>query len=43
MNSKPLLGDYRNRLASNLVGVLVVLVVSGLGVYKLLQVFGVID
>jgi NRAMP (natural resistance-associated macrophage protein)-like metal ion transporter len=43
MNSRSLLGDYRNRLASNLVGTLVVLVVSGLGVYKLLQVFGVTD
>jgi len=41
MNSASLLGDYRNRWGSNLVGALVVLVVSALGLFKLLQVFGV--
>ena len=40
MNSTRLLGDYKNRWRSNIVGVLVVLVVSGLGLFKLLQVFG---
>jgi Mn2+/Fe2+ NRAMP family transporter len=40
MNNPRLLGDYRNRLASNLVGGAVVLVVAGLGVFKLLQVAG---
>mgnify|MGYP001812654658 CR=1 FL=1 len=40
MNSTRLLGDFRNRWRSNVVGVLVVLVVSGLGIFKLLQVFG---
>ena len=41
MNSRRLLGDFRNGWLSNLVGVAVVLVVSGLGVFRLLQVFGV--
>ncbi len=41
MNSSTLLGDYKNRWLSNIVGGLVVLVVSGLGIFKLLQVFGV--
>ncbi len=40
MNSAALLGEYRNRWGSNLVGALVVLVVSALGLFKLLQVFG---
>lgn len=40
MNSAPLLGDYRNRWPTNIIGGLVVLVVSGLGVFKLTQVFG---
>ena len=43
MNSTRLLGDFRNRWRSNVVGVLVVLVVSGLGIFKLLQVFGLTD
>jgi manganese transport protein len=42
MNSAPLLGKYKNRWRSNIVGVLVVLVVSGLGIFKLLQVFGMV-
>ncbi len=40
MNSPRLLGDYRNRWASNLVGGGVVLVVAGLGLSRLVQVFG---
>jgi NRAMP (natural resistance-associated macrophage protein)-like metal ion transporter len=40
MNSPRLLGDYRNRWASNLVGGAVVLVVAGLGLSRLVQVFG---
>ena len=40
MNSASLLGKYKNSWRSNIVGVLVVLVVSGLGIFKLLQVFG---
>ncbi len=40
MNNPRLLGQYRNRLASNLVGGAVVLVVAGLGVFKLLQAAG---
>jgi len=39
MNSGRLLGDYKNRWRSNIVGGLIVLVVSGLGVFKLLQAF----
>lgn len=40
MNSTSLLGEYKNNWFSNLVGSLVVLVVSGLSVFKVLQVFG---
>lgn len=40
MNSASLLGEYKNNWFSNLVGSLVVLVVSGLSVFKILQVFG---
>jgi len=40
MNSSRLLGDYKNRWLSNIVGGLIVLVVSGLGIFKLLQAFG---
>ncbi|NCF20755.1 MAG: divalent metal cation transporter [Haliea sp.] len=42
MNSRRLLGDFRNRWRSNIVGVTVVVVVSGLGIFKLLQVFGLV-
>lgn len=42
MNSRRLLGEFRNGWFSNLVGLAVVLLVSGLGVFRLLQVFGVI-
>ena len=40
MNSSALLGQYRNRWLSNLVGGVIVLIVSGLGIFKLLQVLG---
>lgn len=40
MNNRGLLGEFRNRWASNSVGILVVLVVAGLGLFKLAQVFG---
>jgi manganese transport protein len=40
MNSRRLLGDYKNRWRSNVVGGLVVLVVSGLGIFKLAQAVG---
>lgn len=40
MNNKKLLGNYRNRWASNLLGGLVVVIVTGLGLFKLVQVFG---
>jgi Mn2+/Fe2+ NRAMP family transporter len=42
MNSRRLLGEFRNGWFSNLVGSAVVLLVSGLGVFRLLQVFGVV-
>ena len=40
MNSKALLGNYKNNGWSNLLGGLVVLVVTGLSIFKILQVFG---
>lgn len=43
MNNARLLGDFRNRWRSNLIAVLVVLVVSGLGIFKLLQVFDIAE
>lgn len=39
MNHKGVLGDFRNSLWSNLLGLTVVLVVSALGLFRLLQVF----
>ena len=39
MNNRGLLGDFRNRWASNAVGILVVLIVACLGLFKLSQVF----
>ena len=42
MNNRNLLGEFGNGWASNVVGGLVVAVVSGLGVFKLLQVLGVV-
>jgi NRAMP (natural resistance-associated macrophage protein)-like metal ion transporter len=40
MNNRQSLGAYRNRWGSNLLGGAVVLVVTGLGAFKLLQLFG---
>ena len=40
MNRSGLLGEHRNRLASNILGCAVVLITLGLGGLKLLQVFG---
>ena len=40
MNRSDLLGNYRNRLAANVLGVLVVLVVIGLSVFRLARVMG---
>jgi len=37
MNNRALLGEFRNRWSSNLVGALVVLLVAGLGLYKVVQ------
>ncbi len=39
MNHRGVLGDFRNGLWANLLGVSVVLVVSGLGIFKLVRVF----
>ena len=40
MNQSGQLGQYRNGIIANLLGLLVVLVTIGLGGLKLLQVFG---
>ena len=42
MNRSQQLGDYRNGIVSNLLGVFVVLVTVGLGGLKLLKVFGLV-
>ena len=42
VNDGALMGAFRNRPLQNVLGVLVVLVVTGLGVYQLLRVFGVV-
>lgn len=42
VNDGALMGAFRNRPLQNLLGVLVVLVVTGLGVYQLLRVFGAV-
>jgi NRAMP (natural resistance-associated macrophage protein)-like metal ion transporter len=42
MNSKKILGDYRNKLLSNIIGFIVVLVAIGLGLRSILNVLGVI-
>jgi Mn2+/Fe2+ NRAMP family transporter len=36
------MGEFKNGWFANLLGAMVVLVVSGLGLYQLLRVFGVI-
>ena len=41
VNDGALMGPFKNRPLQNVLGVLVVLVVTGLGVYQLLRVFGV--
>ena len=42
VNDANLMGSFRNRAAANLLGVLVVLVVAGLGGYQLMRVFGLV-
>ena len=42
VNDHKLMGSFRNRPAANLLGVLVVLVVAGLGSYQLMRVFGLV-
>jgi manganese transport protein len=42
MNRSDLLGRYKNGIAANLLGGVVVLVASGLGVFQLLRAFGVL-
>jgi manganese transport protein len=42
VNDGALMGAFKNRPLQNLLGVLVVLVVTGLGLYQLLRVFGVV-
>jgi Mn2+/Fe2+ NRAMP family transporter len=39
MNRVDLLGEYRNRLATNLLGAAVVAVVSGLGLWNIVRLF----
>ena len=42
VNDSSLMGSSRNSFLSNLLGAGVVLVVSGLGIYKLLSIFGIV-
>lgn len=42
MNSKKLLGDFRNNLFTNIIGGIVVLIAIGLGIRSILLVFGII-
>ena len=42
VNNANLMGSFRNRALANLLGVIVVLVVAGLGVYQLMGVFGLV-
>ncbi len=42
VNDGAIMGKFKNRPLQNLLGVLVVLVVTGLGAYQLLRVFGVV-
>lgn len=42
MNRSDLLREYRNGPLTNVLGIVVVLIASGLGVFRLLQVFGVV-
>ena len=41
MNHRELLGDYRNSRLVNLLGIAVVLVTVGLGLWKILQVLNI--
>jgi Mn2+/Fe2+ NRAMP family transporter len=43
MNRRDLLGEHRNGLVGNLLGAFVVVVATGLGLYTLLSVFGVVS
>lgn len=43
MNRRDLLGEHRNGLLGNLLGAFVVVVATGLGLYTLLSVFGVVS
>ncbi len=42
VNDANLMDSFRNRALANLLGVIVVLVVAGLGVYQLMRVFGLV-
>ena len=42
MNKNNLLGSYTNNLLANLLGIAVVLTVSGLGVFKVLTAFNIL-
>jgi manganese transport protein len=42
VNKSKLMGEFKNGWLANLLGAMVVLIVSGLGLYQLLRVFGVI-
>jgi Mn2+/Fe2+ NRAMP family transporter len=42
VNQSKLMGEFKNGWFANLLGAMVVLIVSGLGLYQLLRVFGVI-
>ena len=39
MNRSDLLGEHRNKFIANLIGGLVVIIVTALGVFKLVKVF----
>lgn len=41
MNRRDLLGEYRNRIVRNILGITVVLVATGLGVFNILRALGV--
>ncbi len=41
MNRSDLLGEHKNGVVANILGTVVVVIVSGLGIFRILQVFGV--
>ncbi len=43
MNKKKILGNYCNSTMSNVIGVLIVMVIIGLSLFKFAKVFGVVD